>query len=189
MDASKLSADIAALVIQDSVECTRAQATDFAQEFILAWRSVNALAPALSKLETSATPATARALQATENVWRDIESRYDMLTSTEVAEALHAKGANRAYASNLRKTNRLIGIQRRNAFVFPSFQLDAATGRVHDCIQPLLEMTDSAGWSSQELALWLCSPSGLFRGDAPVDHISETVRILDAATNATTAQW
>ena len=189
-DTEKLSGELIVVLGENGMaQLSPDKASGFIRDFTTAWASAHTTAAALAKLDTVVSPATARSLQATENVWRYIESRYNMLTSTEIAEALSAKGANRSYASHLRKTNRLLGVQRRNAYVFPDFQLDTVTGRVHDCIPALLALTEAAEWSAEELTIWLCTPSGLFGSDAPVKHIAETDRILAAATSATTVEW
>ena len=151
--------------------------------------SIHALGPALTKLSTAATPATARALQATENVWRDLEERYQLLTSTEVAKLLGAKGANRAYASNLRAKRQLLGVHRRNSYLYPGFQFDRRTRRVKTVVPLLLELASGLDWDTDDLTIWLSTPSGYFGGDRPADHLDDTEEVFGKARDAATVQW
>ena len=163
------------------------QTQRFVRDLIATRQSIQALGPALTKLTTTATPSTARALQATENVWRDLEERYTLLTSTDVAEVLGAKNANRAYASNLRAKGQLLGVLRRNSYAYPGFQFNA--GRVRPVIAPLLTLASELDWDLDDLTIWLSTPSGYYGGDRPADHLDDVEELLGKARNAATVQW
>ena len=75
--------------------------------------AVDALETVLTTLPTLVDPATARAAQSTEAVWRQVESEFGLLSSSEVGERLGSH--NRAYASSLRQRGELLGMQRKNA--------------------------------------------------------------------------
>ncbi|MFC5932042.1 hypothetical protein [Cryobacterium melibiosiphilum] len=168
---------------------TSQQAQHFLQGLVNTRLSVQALGPALTKLETAATPSTARALQATENVWRELDERYRLLSSTEVATLLGAKGANRAYAANLRAKGHLLGIQRRNSYVYPGFQFNARNPRIKPAIPLLLALAAEVTWDLEDLTIWLSTPSGYFGGDRPADHLDETETLLSRARDEATVQW
>ncbi|MGC0251230.1 hypothetical protein [Pseudactinotalea sp. Z1748] len=146
------------------------------------------LAPALEALPTRVSPQIARAAQATENAWRDIEIEFGMLTSTEVAQRL-GYGPNRTWASNQRKAGRLVGVRRGGRYLYPGFQI--AQGRVVPAMAGLLELAEEHTWSSESLVLWLCSPSGRFaEGQRPVDVLhGDAEAVLVAAGEAMAPPW
>ncbi|SEN68522.1 hypothetical protein E3O25_02630 [Cryobacterium sp. TMT1-3] len=168
---------------------SRQQAQHLIRDLVNTRLSVQALGPALTKLDTAATPSTARALQATENVWREVEERYKLLTSTEVAALLGAKNANRAYASNLRAKGQLLGVQRRNSYVYPGFQFNARTHRIKPAIPLLLALAEELTWNVEDLTIWLSSPSGYYGGGRPADNLDATEEILTRARDEATVQW
>jgi hypothetical protein len=82
------------------------------------------LAAALAKLPGTVTPETARALQATENIWRRIDAEWGLWTARQVAETLSGE-PNIAYASRLRATGQIIGIRRKSRSVTRDFSSTA----------------------------------------------------------------
>lgn len=168
---------------------SRQQAQHLIRDLVNTRLSVQALGPALTKLDTAATPSTARALQATENVWREVEERYKLLSSTEVADLLGAKNANRAYASNLRAKGQILGVQRRNSYVYPGFQFNARTHRIKPVIPLLLALAEELTWNVEDLTIWLSSPSGYYGGGRPADNLDATEEILTRARDEATVQW
>lgn len=177
------------LVFKDVTGISAAQKASMAADLVNARLSVIALAPAITNLATRATPATARAVQATENVWREMEDRYGLLTSTEVAERLSAKGSNRTYASSRRAKGQLLGVQRKNTYRFPGFQFDAQTHRVKPAIEPLLALARDLNWDEDQVAIWLASPSGYFGGDRPAEHLDDVDAILAKARDEASVEW
>ncbi|MBM7470846.1 hypothetical protein [Subtercola frigoramans] len=159
------------------------------EDIVHARQGISALAPALVTLPGTTSPAVARALQATENVWRDIEVEFGLLSSTEVAEMLSSRAANRALASQLRVGGRLLGVRRLNAFLYPGFQFDSSSRRIKPVISPLVELARENSWAEEEVVLWLCSPSGYLRGDRPVDHLDSVEQLLAVARRASTVEW
>ena len=119
-------------------------------------------------------PQLARALQATENIWRHIEAEYGMLTSTAVARLIGTEKSGRSFTSRQRAAGKLIGIQFGNGSVlYPGFQFDRTDGKVNAVIPELLRMAKDVGWDEKDLVLWLVAPSGYFDGDRPVDHLND----------------
>ncbi|WP_378144469.1 hypothetical protein ACFJGV_13310 [Cnuibacter sp. UC19_7] len=151
--------------------------------------SADALAPALVKLDSSATPSAARAAQATENVWRAIDEEFTLLSSTQVAAALGAKSGNRSYASDQRAARRILGVRRLNSYLYPGFQFDRATGTVKPAVPALLRAAERAGRSDEGLALWLVGPTTYLGGDRPVDHLDEVDRVVKVAEDAWGVEW
>lgn len=133
-------------------------------------------------------PQLARAMQATEHVWKDIETEHGMLTSTDAARLIGSEKSGRSLASYRRAAGKLIGIKRGNKYVYPGFQFDRRSGQVHPLIPELIAMAAEIGWDQEDLALWMVSPSGYFGGERPVDHLDD-VDLVDKARLAATVEW
>jgi len=130
----------------------------------------------------------ARALQATENVWREIDEEFDLLTSAEVAMAIGSKSQNRYLASALRKKGKLLGLRRLNAYRYPGFQFQP-DGTIHPAISELVAAMHEGGWSEGNFIIWLCSPSRTFaNGGRPVDHLDDP-DIVPFAIDMMSADW
>ncbi|MFC5336906.1 hypothetical protein [Leucobacter denitrificans] len=152
-------------------------------------RSVGSLENALASLDTTVSPEIARAAQATENVWRQIDREFGLLSSAEVAAILGASKDNRAYAAALRKRGALAGIERKNAYVYPGFQLNTTTGTVHTWVAPLLKLATEHNRSMSDALLWMVSPSTYFDGARPVDHLDDAERILSVSARSWGTEW
>ncbi|MFZ4894339.1 hypothetical protein ACL9RL_07820 [Plantibacter sp. Mn2098] len=151
--------------------------------------AVDSLGDALASLNTVVPPTVARAAQATENVWRGIADEFGLLSSTEVALLLGASNSNRTYAATLRKRGQLLGVERKNAFVYPGFQFDGDAARPHTWVAQLLALTARHGRSAGDATLWMVAPSTLFDGDRPVDHRDDTERIISVASRTWDVEW
>ena len=135
-------------------------------------------------------PQLARALQATENMWRSIAAEFGLLTSGQVAERLGASPSNRTLAARRRAAHQIAGVVRRNAVVYPGFQLDRTHGTIIPMMARLIELAAANGWSEENLLLWLCSPTTAFDAeDRPVDHLEQPDAVLRAAKNQFEARW
>ncbi|WP_306233259.1 hypothetical protein [Agrococcus beijingensis] len=153
------------------------------------WNAVVQLESALVALPAPIDPATTRAAQATENVWRRLATEFGMLSSSEVSELLGASNANRVYASERRKRGELLAVQRKNAYVFPAFQFDHETGVVHPWVAPLLKLAEHHGRSAAGVISWMMAPTTYFDGGRPVDHVEAPDRLLDVAERAWGIDW
>ncbi|MDJ0314071.1 hypothetical protein [Arthrobacter sp. H35-D1] len=153
-------------------------------------RSREALGLAVEALEVPVSAQMARGVQTTENAWRDIESEFGMLTGTEVAALLgsNAKSAT-GFATDRRKAGKLLGIKRRNAFLYPAFQVDPRVGEVRPVIPALLEIIERHARSAEDLTQWLCAHTGQLDDDRPVDRLNEPATVLEAAENHYGVQW
>src|SRR5690606_27737672 len=81
-------------------------------------------AAAIAELDGATTPQAARALQVTENAYRRIGEEFGYLSSSDVAERMHAKSGNRQLANSLRREGKLLGVRRTNRYLYPGFQFD-----------------------------------------------------------------
>jgi len=130
----------------------------------------------------------ARALQATDNVWRDIDEEFGLLTSAEVAKAIGAKSQNRYVVSDLRQKGKLLGVRRLNAYRYPGFQFKS-DGTIHPAISDLASAMREGGWSEEGVIIWLCSPSRAFTdGGRPVDHLDDP-KLVSTALEMMGVDW
>lgn len=143
----------------------------------------------LANLPAAVPPAASRAAQATENAWRAMQDEFGLLTAVEVAAQAGASRSNRTYASDQRRRGRLLGIKRRNAYLYPGFQFDPDSTSVRPVIGPLLASAALHERSSESVALWLTSPTTYLDGDRPVDHIDDADQVLAAAEGAWGVEW
>ena len=130
----------------------------------------------------------ARALQATENVWREIEEEFGLLTSAEVAVAIGSKSQNRYLVSELQRKGKLLGIRRLNAYRYPGFQFQS-DGTIHPTISKLVSLIREGSWSERSFIIWLCSPSRAFAdGGRPVEHLDDP-NLVPLAIDMMSADW
>lgn len=135
-------------------------------------------------------PQMARSLQAAENIWRNIEREFGMLSSTEAAEHLGSRKPNRSMASTLRNEGSIVGIMRGNSYRFPGFQFDADKAVVVPVIPKLIALARENERSDEGLVFWLTSPSSFFHEqDRPVDHLGEEDRVMAAARDQFEGTW
>lgn len=151
--------------------------------------AVESLSGALASLDTVVPPAVARAAQATENVWRQIDAEFGLLSSAEVAELLGASGSNRGYSSALRKRGALAGIERKNAYLYPGFQFDVQARKIRPWVSPLLALATQHDRSASDAVIWMVAPSTFFDGARPADHPDDGERILAGAVRSWDAEW
>ena len=151
--------------------------------------AVGSLERALVTLPTVVDPSTARALQATENVWRRVETEFGLLSSSEVSTLLGARNANRTYAADLRQRGELLGTLRKNGYVFPGFQFDHKAGKVRPWVAPLLALAQGNERSAADVIMWMMSPTTYFDSDRPADHVDDAQRLLGVAERAWSIEW
>lgn len=147
------------------------------------------LTKALSGLRSVVDPATARAAQATENVWREIADEFGLLKSSEVGELLGASKSNREFASIRRNRGELLGVVRNNGYLYPGFQFDRSTGAIRSWVKPLLELAGEHSMGAADVLFWMMSPTTYFGGDRPADHTNDGDQLLDVARRSWSIEW
>lgn len=114
--------------------------------------------------------------------WRDLESRHPILDGIQVGQLAGSTAKNEwEYASNLRRTRRVLAVQRGRQYAYPQFQF-ANNGRVRPVMLPLLAALSE--WDPADIALWMNSPNGYLGGATPIDRIDDGQVVVAAATNA-----
>ena len=94
--------------------------------------------------------------------WQDIEAAGGMYTGAEVLELINMRTGKHTIFSHLRQQAHLLSVKRGTAYIYPRFQFDPETHLIRPVIADLIKLADDAGWSQEELLVWLCSPSGHF---------------------------
>jgi hypothetical protein len=132
----------------------------------------------------------ARDVQATENAWREIDLEFGLLTGAEIARVLGSRAkSGTGFATDRRHARQLLGIRRRNAFVYPGFQVDRVNGTVLAAIPLLLQLTERLGKTDEGLAQWLCARTAQLNGDRPVDRLRDGALVVGAAERHFGVQW
>lgn len=165
------------------------ETVDLALRTLIAMRRQPELENALSRLRSVVDPATARAAQATENVWREIADEFGLLKSSEVGDLLGASKSNREFISIRRTRGELLGIVRNNGYLYPGFQFDRSTGAIRSWVKPLLELAGEHSMGAADVLFWMMSPTTYFGGDRPADHAREGDQLLDVAGRSWSVQW
>lgn len=152
--------------------------------------SIAALRSSLSAIEIPITPAVASGVVATDNAWRAMDAEFGLLTAPQVAELLGSKAKGRGYASDKRKAGQLIGVRRANTIRYPGFQFDTQRSAVREVIPRLIEVVVKQYKRSEEdLAQWMCIPSGYLNDARPVDRLDEPDAVLAAAEGHYGVTW
>lgn len=153
-------------------------------------RSLDTLRPALAALPIPVSAEMIQGVVATEDAWRAMEAEFGLLTGAEIAVLAGSKArVPNGYARDKRKAGKLIGVQRRNTILYPGFQVNLTTGKERDAIPRLITVIREHGRSEEDLAQWLCDPSGYLGGDRPVDHLDDPDKVVAAAEGHYGVEW
>ena len=130
-------------------------------------------------------PATLVAIREREAAWRDLETRYGLLSAPELADRAGSGSRNRSeYASALHRAGRLLGVRRGRRLVFPGFQFDKHL-RPRRGIEEVLAVFREAGWSEESVALWLTAPNGYLDDEEPAVVLArDPLLVAEEAANA-----
>lgn len=172
------------------VEDDQRVAEQMARNLTLTVQSVAALGNAVAALRVLPGPATAQAVIQTEQAWRKMEDEFGLLDATHVGRLAGSRAkVARSWASQKHRDRQLLGVRRRNRFVFPGFQLDSL-GEIKAAIPAVLANFDHASWPEEDAALWFVSANGWLGGRRPVDVLdSEPEAVTQASVRATAEQW
>ncbi len=130
-------------------------------------------------------PATLVAIREREAAWRDLETRYGLLSAPELADRAGSGSRNRSeYASALHRAGRLLGVRRGRRLVFPGFQFDKHL-RPRRGIEEVLAVFREAGWSEESVALWFTAPNGYLDDEEPAVVLArDPLLVAEEAANA-----
>jgi len=130
-------------------------------------------------------PATLVAIHEREAAWRDLETRYGLLSAAELADTAGSGSRNRSeYASALRRAGRLLGVRRGRRMMFPGFQFDEHL-RPRRGIEKVISVFREAGWSAESVALWFTAPNGYLDDEEPAVVLARDPSLVaEEAANA-----
>src|SRR6185312_6666467 len=145
-------------------------------------QAAHSLKSTLTALARESTPEQALRAQATENAWRTMDREFGLLPAAEVARRCGSTAAGRSsYASDARRSGRLMAVKRLNRYLYPAFQLgtDGPLGLMKD----LKGKADALDVGEEATLLWLASPTTWWDDESrPVDHLDDPDGVLDAFT-------
>ena len=124
-----------------------------------------------------------------ESAWHDIDAAGGRYTAAEVLEMVNIHAGGQVLLRRLRVEGHLFSVKRGAAYIYPRFQFDPESRLILPVIADLIVFSVNAGWSQEELLLWLCSPSGYFRGGRPAEHLGDPSLVLERARTAAAVQW
>lgn len=131
---------------------------------------------ALAHEKESTAPATAAMLAALDAKWRSLEEDYGVYEAAEVATLLGV--TNRSSVHRLRETRGLVAYKRANRRLYPAFQFQR--DKALD-MRPLTTPLRAAGWSDEDIVMWLISANGYTPGhEPPVVALVEAVERTDS---------
>lgn len=142
-----------------------------------------------SEVQSGRSPQLERSRQATQAAWQRLEEEFGLLDISEVSVILRGAGGESGPQPPL--STWLLGVKPGPSLVYPAFQFDRRFGTVFAIIRRLLALAADNGWSNEDLALWLISPTTSFPAeDRPVDHlISEPDAVIAAARSEFESRW
>jgi hypothetical protein len=172
------------------VENDQSVAEQMARNLTLTVQSIVALGNAAAALRVLPGPATAQAVIQTEHAWREMEDEFGLLDATQVGRLAGSRAkVARSWASQKHRDRQLLGISRRNRFVYPGFQLDSL-GKIKTAIPAVLANFHHARWPEEHVALWFLSANGWLGGRRPVDVLDgDPEAVTQASVRATAEHW
>lgn len=146
--------------------------------------SIEALGEAIGSIPTYSPPALARAVQAEHNLQLQVAGEFGLLSSTEAGLRLGSRSRTpRNLASSMRRTGRLLALQRRQSAYFPGFQFDDQ-GQPLLVIRQLRKLAEECGWSEPGITQWLMGPTTYLDDQRPVDLLRSAPESVLAAARA-----
>lgn len=130
----------------------------------------------------------AAGIAATENAWLDMETEFGLLDGREVARLAGSKQTTGGFANDRRKARKLLGVFRRNAYLYPKFQF-TESGGVHQAVIDVLRDAPKFEVSDEDVAQWFLLESPSLDGLRPVDAIEDSGEVLAVFRGRFGAQW
>lgn len=117
--------------------------------------------------------ATKRALVHRDQRLRDIDARYGLLTSSQVAERRGSTSKNSAQVvADLRGNYLTPTIQRGNRRLMPGFVF-TERGAVHEWVRPVCQALAGIGFDEESQVFWLTSPNTYLDDATPLDALTD----------------
>lgn len=152
-------------------------------------RAAHALRSNLTTLVANYTPEQVARAQSAESAWRSIDREFGLLSGVEVAQRCGSSSTGRSsYATDVRRSGRLLAVKRLNRYLYPAFQLGPA-GPL-EVIATLKTAADRLEVGEEATLLWLTAPTTWWgEGSRPVDHLDEPDDVVAAFDSHYGAGW
>ncbi|WP_372698791.1 hypothetical protein [Arthrobacter sp. JSM 101049] len=152
-------------------------------------QAAHALKSRLATLVADHSPEQASRAQAAESAWRSIDREFGLLSGAEVAQRCGSTSTGRSsYATDARRSGRLLAVKRLNRYLYPAFQL-GPDGPL-EVIATLKAAADRLDVGEEATLLWLTAPTTWWDADSrPVDHLDDPDGILAAFAAHYGASW
>lgn len=152
-------------------------------------RAAHTLRSSLISLEGENTPEQVFRAQAAESAWRAMDREFGLLTAIEVARHCGSGATGRSsYASDARRSGRLLAVKRLNRYLYPAFQL-GTTGPL-ELIGTLKAASDRLDVGEEAVLLWMTSATTWWDEDSrPVDHLDDPEGVVAAFGSHYGASW
>ncbi|GAA2029173.1 hypothetical protein GCM10009720_06300 [Yaniella flava] len=151
-------------------------------------QSMRLLGDAMEALEQPVSSQMAAGIAATENAWLEIEAEFGLLDGRTVARLAGSKQTTGGFANDRRKARKILGIFRRNAYLYPGFQF-TDSGMVYHSVLDVLREASQLEVSDEDVAQWFLLESPSLDGERPVDVIEDADQILAVFRGRFGAQW
>lgn len=150
--------------------------------------SMRLLGDAMESLHHPISPQMTVGIAATENAWLDMENEFGLLDGREVASLAGSKQATGGFANDRRRARKLLGIFRRNAYLYPRFQF-TESGEIYQAVLNVLRDAPELGVTDEDVAQWFLLESPSLDGRRPVDAIEDADEVLVVFRGRFGAQW
>lgn len=151
-------------------------------------QSMRLLGDAIESLHQPISPQMAAGIAAAENAWREMEAEFGLLDGRAVAQIAGSKQTTGGFANDRRKARKLLGIFRRNAYLYPGFQF-TESGGVHQSVLDVLRDAPELEVSDEDAAQWFLLESPSLDGRRPVDVIEDAGEVLAVFRSRFGARW
>lgn len=151
-------------------------------------QSMRLLGDAMESLHQPISPQMAAGIAATENAWLEMEAEFRLLDGREVARLAGSKQTTGGFANDRRKARKLLGVFRRNAYLYPGFQF-IESGGVYQSVLDVLRDAPELEVSDEDVAQWFLLESPSLDGRRPVDVIENVSEVLTVFRGRFGAQW
>lgn len=151
-------------------------------------RSMRLLGDAVEALEQPISHQMVAGVVATENAWAEMEAEFGLFDGRTVARVAGSRQTTGGFANDRRKARKLLGIFRRNAYLYPGFQF-TETGGVYQSVLDILQDASALNVSDEDVAQWFLLVSPSLDDKRPVDIIKDKDQVLAVFRGRFGVQW
>lgn len=129
-----------------------------------------------------------RSMRDHEELWRDLEQEYGVVTTAEYGQKHSTAGNISTYASRHRAAKKIVGVRRQGTIVLPAYQFDESL-RPLPAMETVIRTLDMNGWNEDSICLWMAAPTGWLDDRRPADVIRTDPEAVKRAAALAVADW